>query len=76
MPLNRPSRRALLAGVGTFAGASALAGKAAALVRTPYASEGPFYPRQRMRMADVDNDLVKVEGAVREAGGEIFTLKG
>jgi protocatechuate 3,4-dioxygenase beta subunit len=29
-----------------------------------------------MRSADVDNDLVKIIGAVREAGGEVFMLKG
>ena len=29
-----------------------------------------------MRLADADNDLVKVTGLVREAGGEVITLKG
>ena len=43
---------------------------------TPSATEGPFYPTTGMRMADVDNDLVKVMGLVEEAGGEVITLKG
>ncbi len=38
----------------------------AALALTPGASEGPFYP---VRMPnDDDADLIRVEGAVREAG--------
>ncbi len=46
----------------------------AALAPTPGASEGPFYP---LRMpGDNDADLVRVEGAVREAGGEILHLAG
>lgn len=47
-----------------------------AFARTPKATEGPFYPTPSMRFKDADNDLVKVAGAVREAGGEIITLKG
>ena len=38
----------------------------AALKLTPGAGEGPFYPVQRP--SDDDSDLVRVEGAVREAG--------
>jgi len=46
----------------------------AALVSTPGAGEGPFYP---VRMPnDDDADLVRVEGAVREAGGDILHLAG
>lgn len=41
---------------------------------TPRSTEGPFYPRTLP--ADQDNDLVKVEGAVREAGGDILALSG
>ena len=43
---------------------------------TVRAAEGPFYPTETMRPGDVDNDLVKVEGQVREAGGEIVVLTG
>jgi len=44
--------------------------------RTPKATEGPFYPRPNMRFADADNDLVKIAGAVRNAGGEVMVLSG
>lgn len=47
-----------------------------AAVRTPRATAGPFYPTPAMRFADADNDLVRIEGAVREAGGEVVVLKG
>ena len=46
----------------------------AALEPTPGAGEGPFYPVQRP--SDDDSDLVRIEGAVREAGGEILHLAG
>ena len=46
----------------------------AAVVPTPGAAEGPFYP---VRIpSDDDADLVSVEGAVREAGGDILHLAG
>ena len=46
----------------------------AALAPTPGSSEGPFYP---VRMPnDDDADLIRVEGAVREAGGDILRLAG
>ncbi len=46
----------------------------AAVAPTPGASEGPFYP---VRIpSDDDADLVKVEGIVREAGGDILHLAG
>lgn len=44
--------------------------------RTPKATEGPFYPTKPMRFTDADNDLVKIAGTVREAGGEVMVLKG
>lgn len=47
---------------------------AAAIAPTPRSSEGPFYPVRLPR--DHDADLVRVEGAVREAGGEILHLAG
>ena len=43
---------------------------------TPTGSEGPFYPSHGMRFDDIDNDLVKVDGAVMQAGGEIVRLTG
>ncbi len=46
----------------------------AALALTPGAGEGPFYPVRRPH--DDDADLVRVEGAVREAGGDILHLAG
>ena len=46
----------------------------AALAPTPGATEGPFYPVRPPR--DDDADLVRVEGAVREAGGDILHLAG
>ncbi len=46
----------------------------AAEAPTPGAAEGPFYP---VRIpSDDDADLVSVEGAVREAGGDILHLAG
>jgi len=46
----------------------------AALAPTPGGYEGPFYP---VRIpSDNDADLVRVEGAVREAGGDILHLAG
>ena len=46
----------------------------AAPVATPAQTEGPFYPAKLP--ADIDSDLVRIEGAVREAGGEILHLAG
>ena len=46
----------------------------AAVAPTPSSAEGPFYP---IRIpSDDDADLVNVEGAVREAGGDILHLAG
>lgn len=69
MPANR---RTILAYLTSAIGLIPAAARAA----TPGAAEGPFYPTPAMRRRDVDNDLVKVAGAVREAGGEIITLSG
>lgn len=49
---------------------------AAGLMRTPSATAGPYYPTESMRFADIDNDLVKIVGAVEQAGGEVITLGG
>lgn len=59
---------------GTFAALSA--GRVAAAIETPSATEGPYYPEPAMRFADVDNDLVKIAGMVEEAGGEVISLTG
>lgn len=45
-----------------------------ALAPTPTTGDGPFYPSRLP--ADIDSDLVKIEGAVREAGGDILRLAG
>lgn len=69
------SRRALLTGFAALAtGACAL--RVANAGRTPSATPGPYYPGPAMRKPDIDNDLVKIEGQVQEAGGEIITLRG
>ena len=65
-------RRSLL----TAAALLPLAPVANALAPTPSAMEGPFYPTSSMRFDDVDNDLVKIEGAVKAAGGEVIQLNG
>ena len=50
--------------------------RAHAAAPTPAQTEGPFYPAPAMRHADIDNDLVKIAGAVRDAGGRIIHLTG
>ena len=45
-------------------------------VRTAQTAEGPYYPRQHMRFADQDNDLVYIQGADQEAQGERLYLTG
>ncbi len=47
-----------------------------AAVQTPAATEGPFYPTKSMRYSDIDNNLVKISGVVKQAGGEILNLSG
>jgi len=46
----------------------------AATAPTPGAAEGPFYPVEIP--TDHDNDLVRIDGLVRQAGGEILDLRG
>ncbi|RPE71595.1 protocatechuate 3,4-dioxygenase beta subunit [Pacificibacter maritimus] len=70
------TRRGILAWALGALGLSAAGRSALAAAPTPSATEGPFYPTQPMRRADVDNDLVKIMGKVHEAGGEVFTLRG
>ena len=63
-------RRRLLVGL------TALPFAASSALRTPSAAEGPFYPLPAMRFDDADSDLVRVDGQVRAAGGEIVRLQG
>ena len=71
-PANHKIRRRLLMGLASLP----WAGAALALTRTPSATEGPFYPSGDMRYPDVDNDLVRIRGAVEAAGGEVVRLGG
>ncbi len=64
------SRRAVILAVPCLL----LPGVARALTPTPQTGDGPFYPSRPP--ADQDNDLVRVEGQVREAGGDILRLSG
>ena len=71
--MRTPSRRLLLAG----AGASLLPlgpGFAAGPVATPQQTEGPFYPTAFP--ADMDNDLVRVQGQKAQAQGQITHVAG
>jgi len=71
------NRRHVIARLGVLFSVPFLFGKShAQILKTPNATEGPFYPKPSMRLADTDNDLVKIDGRVTEAGGEIITLKG
>ena len=63
-------------GVLAFLGFLGIGRRAAAAVRTPEQTAGPFYPPPRQRPGDTDWDLVKIEGRVREAGGEVMRLSG
>lgn len=72
----KSSRRRFLTSAATVAGGALFWRDAVAGVITPRATKGPFYPPPSMRTDDVDNDLVKVAGQVREAGGEVITLRG
>lgn len=76
MTENKTSRRNLLGSITAFAFGVLFGSKGYAQVMTPHSTEGPYYPRPNMRMADVDRDLVRVIGQVRQAGGEVITLRG
>lgn len=67
-----PHRRRLLLGALLLPAAPIVG----AAIVTPAASEGPFYPTDGMRFGDIDNDLVKITGRVREAGGEVVRISG
>jgi protocatechuate 3,4-dioxygenase beta subunit len=70
-PVN-PGRRRIVLGLMSISAP----GIAVAAIRTPSDSEGPFYPTTDMRFDDSDNDLVRIEGAVKQSGGEIVRLSG
>lgn len=72
----KPDRRAILKSLLILPWATALISPARAAVRTPDATEGPFYPTPKMRFKDADNDLVRIKGVAGEARGEIVALQG
>jgi protocatechuate 3,4-dioxygenase beta subunit len=74
--MTRTNRRGFLTMASGTAMAAMMPAVANAAIPTPSATEGPFYPSEAMRFPDVDNDLVKIASAVREAGGEIARLSG
>lgn len=65
-------RRKLLLGIAALP----ISGLANAAIKTPRATEGPFYPTDSMRFDDIDNDLVRIDNQVKLAGGEIVSLQG
>ncbi len=69
-------RRSFIKSLLAFSGISLFSANANAATKTPRATEGPFYPTAPMRYADTDNNLVKVSGKVKDAGGEVITLRG
>lgn len=73
---NKLARRGVLSRFLTLLGGVVMFGKVSAATSTPKATEGPFYPELSMRFDDVDNDLVKIDGRVNKAGGEILHLSG
>lgn len=68
------SRRSalLMAGLGSVLWSNPVR----AAIATPRQTSGPFYPPPEQRPADTDWDLVKVDGQVRDAGGEVLWLFG
>lgn len=70
--LAKASRRMVLGLLGMLA----LGRQARAALQTPEQAAGPFYPDPDQRFDDDDWDLVKIEGHVRQAGGEILHLTG
>lgn len=63
------SRRSFIASSGVL-----LAGPALAAVATPSQTEGPFYPVDWS--GDIDNDLVRVQGAAAQALGQVSHVTG
>jgi protocatechuate 3,4-dioxygenase beta subunit len=75
-PIVTLKRRELLIGVATAALAPSLPAQAqsARLIVTPGQTEGPFYPVSFP--ADMDNDLVRVQGRQAQAMGQITHIAG
>jgi len=71
-------RRQLILGTAAAFGLAAIPASwrawAAALLRTPPQTEGPFYPLERPSV--LDNDLVHVAGQEGVADGELTTVSG
>lgn len=77
MKANKSNRRSFIARLSAVFSLPVLFGTSNAQTpKTPDAIEGPYYPKPSMRVPDTDNDLVRIDGMVTEAGGEIITLKG
>jgi protocatechuate 3,4-dioxygenase beta subunit len=77
MPLILPRRREILTGVAAALVVPALAPLAVAstpLIVTPGQTEGPFYPVKLP--ADMDADLVRVQGQAAQAVGQITHVTG
>jgi len=74
--MKNPTRRSLLKGSIAMAALATFSRHAVSAILTPSTAEGPFYPKGAMRFADVDNNLVKVSGALAKAGGIVMRLKG
>jgi protocatechuate 3,4-dioxygenase beta subunit len=71
----RCSRRALLAGAAASAAYFTVPGAFAEdLVRTPFQTEGPFYPDKLP--LDTDNDLIVINDSLNPSVGEITWLSG
>lgn len=76
MSIAKPGRRAALKTLLVLPWAAALISPARAAVRTPAATEGPFYPTPKMRFKDADNDLVRIDGVAGQARGDVVALQG
>ena len=68
------NRRFVLGGMAAIATTGGLLRPAAALVPTPRQTKGPFYPLTLP--LDKDNDLVRVDGAARQALGAVTHVAG
>lgn len=73
-PISFGRRRVFTALAIGVSGIAAATGAAAASLRTPAQSRGPFYPVELP--LDSDNDLVQVEGRSGLARGEVTDLRG
>ncbi len=69
------TRRGFLGGLAVGAVAFSMPGAfAEALMRTPWQTEGPFYPNKLP--LDTDNDLLVINDAITPAVGEVTHLSG